>query len=51
MSSLPPMDQMLPANQGVVNPQIASNQPLNQTLGKPNARALSEMLTGGRDGI
>jgi len=49
--AMPPMDQMLPANQGVVNPQIASNQPINQTLGRPNARALTEMLTGGLDGI
>jgi hypothetical protein len=51
MGGMPPVDQMLPANQGVVNPQIASNQPINQTLGKPNARALAEMLTGGANGV
>jgi hypothetical protein len=51
MSAPDLMNQMLPANQGVVNPQISSNQPINQTLGNPNSKALSEMLTGGANGI
>lgn len=43
--------QMLPANDGVVNDQIARQLPLNQTLGNPNMKSLTEMLTGGANGI
>lgn len=46
-----PIDQLLSANQGVVNPKIASNSPINQTLGQPNAKSLAEMLTGGANGV